>query len=90
MRIVQLAVAAISLGAGATHCQAPQALRARPHQQIFISMNYNAPFDARPGDTVNIIMEPDAADPQGYCDARGGSLWMNPFTGILICENVDF
>lgn len=62
----------------------------RPHQQIFISQAYSAPFDARPGDTVNIIMEPDNADPQGFCDTRGGSLWMNPFTGILICEGVDF
>lgn len=86
MKIVQLAVAAISLGTGLTHCHETP----RPHQQIFVSMTYNAPFDARPGDTVNIIMEPDAADPQGFCDTHGGSLWMNPFTGILICEAVDF
>lgn len=62
----------------------------RPAQMIYISMAYSAPFDARPGDTVNVIMEPDAADPRGWCDTRGGSLWMNPFTNILICEGVDF
>lgn len=77
---------AATLGAGLGQCHEP----ARPPQQIFISMAYTAPFDARPGDTVNIIMEPDTADPQGYCDVRGGSLWMNPATDILICEDVDF
>lgn len=86
MTIVRLAVAAFSLSVGVTQChEAP-----RPAQQIFIPMNYTTPFDARPGDTVNIIMEPDTADPQGYCNVRGGSLWMNPFTQILICEDVDF
>lgn len=84
--IKHLAIGVIALGSSLSQCrEAP-----RPHQQIFVSMNYSAPFDARPGDTVNIIMEPDATDPQGFCEVRGGSLWMNPFTQILICENVDF
>lgn len=90
MTIARLAMAAVSLGAGVTHCSTNVTTTARPHQQIYISMTYGAPFDAQPGDTVNIIMEPGAADPQGFCDVRGGSLWMNPFTGILICEDVDF
>lgn len=85
IRTALLAAAALSSTLGQCHT----AVR-RPAQTIFISMDYTAPFNAKPGDTVNIIMEPDTQDPQGFCDVRGGSLWMNPYTNILICENVDF
>lgn len=91
MRIIGIALSAISLGAGATHCSTAQAVpRPRPPQTIYISVAYTAPFEAHPGDTVNVIMEPNAVDPQGYCDHRGGALWINPYTGIQICEHIDF
>ncbi len=66
----------------------------RPAQTIFVPQDFESwptpRFDARKGDTVNVIMEPSEPDPQGFCDHRGGSLWMNPYTDILICENIDF
>lgn len=63
---------------------------ARPPQQIYISMEYGAPFTAEAGDTIIVVMEPEFATPGDWCDHRGGTLWRNPHTDILYCENIDF
>lgn len=61
----------------------------RPAQTIYIPEDYNLPFDAQGGDTIILIMTPDA----GWvdrCNDSGGEPIYNPFTNISTCDDVDF
>jgi hypothetical protein len=64
---------------------------ARPAQVIIVGEDYNYPFDARSGDTINLVMNPD--DKQAMtdrCNHSGGRLNYNFATLLWICEDVDF
>jgi hypothetical protein len=61
----------------------------RPAQVIFVGENYDHPFDARPGDVIIVVMDPDGA-PVDRCLDFGGEPIFNPYTTITTCEGVDF
>jgi hypothetical protein len=63
----------------------------RPAQVIWIPQDYPWQFDARPGDTVNLIMMSDdpGANKEG-CEGSGGQYVQNTLTDIDECWNVDF
>lgn len=61
----------------------------RPAQVIYVGEEYVGGFDARPGDTVIVIMAPKG-DVVARCDDMGGESIWNPYTSIATCEKVDF
>lgn len=61
----------------------------RPAQTIYVPEDYDVMFDARPGDTIIVIMYPDH-DPVDRCLKRNGEPIWNPYTLIWTCEGVDF
>lgn len=64
-------------------------IKARPPQVITIGEHYAEPFDARNGDTINIVMDLEG-DLQTRCDHMGGQLRLNAYTQIWLCHDVDF
>lgn len=67
----------------------PPAEEARPAQHIYIGESYDTPFDARSGDTITVIMDPNG-DPVTRCLDMGGEPIYNPHTLIYSCDDVDF
>jgi len=61
----------------------------RPAQIVHVGEHYDWGFDARPGDTVIVIMDPVGA-PVERCLDMGGEPVVNPFTTITECDGVDF
>lgn len=61
----------------------------RSPQVIYVGEDYNLPFDARPGDTIILVMTPDGHQ-LDRCNHSGGELIYNPHTLLWYCENVDF
>jgi hypothetical protein len=61
----------------------------RPAQVITIGEDYRWRFDARPGDTIIVVMDP-VGEPIVRCDDMGGEPIFNPHTTIHTCEGVDF
>lgn len=99
--IASLALAAgLLVGSGAGIDPAPTPLArahaalaalatARPSQTIYVGEDYDAEFDARPGDVIIVIMHPT----DGWidrCDRMGGEPIWNPYTLIRECDGVDF
>lgn len=81
--------AALATCIPACDAPAPSTQPARPAQVIFVGEDYNLPFDARPGDTIILVMTPDG-NQLSRCNDAGGELIYNPFTLIWTCEGVDF
>lgn len=82
-----------AIAAASTHnsCSTPAESPARPAQVIYVPETYNFQFDARRGDTVIVILNPDSeSEMLNRCDDMGGELIANPFTQIWTCESVDF
>jgi hypothetical protein len=65
-----------------------------PENVIVIPEDYDAPFDAQPGDTLILVMYQDdngvPSDWQGRCFHAGGEPILNTRTNIATCEDVDF
>ena len=86
-------IAASLIGTLANCCPLPakSADEIRPAQIITVGEDYEFRFDARHGDTVNVVMNP-TGDFVARCNSMGGDaelIW-NPFTEIATCEKVDF
>lgn len=72
-------------------CQAATHPAPRPAQHIYVGEDYHTRFDARPGDTITLIMTPDSTEAMlTRCDHAGGELIANPYTDIWSCDDVDF
>lgn len=67
----------------------PPVPSARPAQHIYIGEGYDTPFDARSGDTITVILNPQS-DPIERCNHMGGEPIYNPYTLIWSCDDVDF
>jgi hypothetical protein len=65
-----------------------------PENVIVIPEDYDAPFNAEPGDTLILVMYQDdngvPSDWQGRCFHMGGEPILNLRTNIATCEGVDF
>lgn len=83
----------IALALLSTHCAGPTTPPAdpivRPQQVIYIDEAYPYHFTAEPGDTIILIMHPDATWID-RCNDAGGEPIYNPFTEIDECDDVDF
>lgn len=84
------AIATLPGIAGLTHCDGANTPPARPAQHIYIPYEYDAPFDAQPGDTITLIMPAYETGWVALCDDAGGEPIYNPYTGIATCDDVDF
>lgn len=84
--LTRLVIAAVT---AACPLSCGQAVAPRPAQVIYVGEDYPAPFDARRGDTVIVVMDP-AGDWVARCLDMGGEPTYNAATTIGVCEGVDF
>lgn len=74
----------------ATCCDPPKDDPApAPPRLLYIGEGYNYQFDARPGDTLILVMNPDGGQ-LDRCNQAGGELIEYRENGLWYCENIDF
>lgn len=88
--IRNIAIAALGFSPICPHPVPPPHIEpVRPPQVIHLGEDQRFQFDARPGDTIILTMNP-TGNIQERCNDAGGELIFNPYSIIFTCEKVDF
>jgi hypothetical protein len=89
--VVAFTLAAEGLAIFTTQCQPQPVEERRPAQVIWVTNDWQYPFNAEGGDTLNLIMNTDDIDAaREECDHVGGKFVDNWRTQVMECHDVDF